>query len=128
VLLVAPGVYHRVRWREANKNHVMRVGNVFAVTGTSCLAVSMASAVFVVTDMMFGVRFASVCTAGVALSMVALWYVLPMWARYAQLGTRRGEDEDERGEDPSPSERRPRPARRRRTDRGDAPRAASSRP
>jgi len=114
VLLVAPGVYHRLRWREADKEHVLRVANLFAIAGTACMAVATAASVFLVTDIIFGIRVAAGCSAGVALAMVTCWYVLPIWSRWEQLGARRRSSSSaERSRTAAESEPSPRPARAR---------------
>jgi hypothetical protein len=88
VALIAPGVYHRIRWREVDKEQVLRMGNRMAITGTSLLALAISAAVFVVTDMLFARWLASLVTAIIAGSILGVWYVLPLWARYCREGSR----------------------------------------
>jgi hypothetical protein len=84
-LLMAPSVYHRVRWNKGGKEDVVRVGHRFFLVGTACLALGMFCAVFVVADFLFGVP-AAIGGVGVLFALVVLtWYVLPI----------------ERGRDPS---------------------------
>ena len=51
VLLIAPSAYHRLRWREASDEQLLRVSNRFAIAGTVCLAAGMTAAVFLITDL-----------------------------------------------------------------------------
>jgi hypothetical protein len=54
LLLMAPSVYHRIRWNEGGKEDVVRVGHVLFLIGTACLALGMFCAVFVVGQFLFG--------------------------------------------------------------------------
>jgi len=77
-LLMAPSVYHRVRWNEGGKEDVVRVGHRFFLAGTACLALGMFSAVFVVADFLFGLP-AAIAGVGVLFALVVVtWYWLPI--------------------------------------------------
>ena len=52
-LLIAPSAYHRLNWRQADKEHLLVVSNRLAIAGTVFLATSIAGTVFVVTDLLF---------------------------------------------------------------------------
>jgi hypothetical protein len=78
LLLMAPSLYHRMRWKEGGKQDVVAVGHRFFLIGTFCLAVGLLCAVFVIGDMLFGILAAIGATA-VALGVaVWTWYVLPI--------------------------------------------------
>jgi hypothetical protein len=78
LLLMAPSIYHRVRWEQGGKEDVIRVGHRLFLVGTCFLALGMLCVVFIVGDVLFGVTagsFAGVFIAGVVL---VTWYVLPL--------------------------------------------------
>src|SRR6476469_3771106 len=77
-LLMAPAVYHRVRWNKGGKEDVVRVGHRFFLLGTACLALGMFCAVFVVADFLFGLP-AAIAGVGVLFALVVVtWYWLPI--------------------------------------------------
>jgi hypothetical protein len=80
-LLIAPSAYHRLTWRQHDKEHLLKVSNRLAIAGTVFLAVAMASTVFVVTDLLFETAAAGII-AGVAAGFYAwFWYGLPLVRR-----------------------------------------------
>jgi hypothetical protein len=82
VCLIAPSSYHRLRWREHDKERLLRVSNVLTIVGLALLAIAITATVFVITDFLFHRAWAAAFTAVVALAFVALWYVLPLRAAY----------------------------------------------
>jgi Family of unknown function (DUF6328) len=90
VFLMAPSLYHRVRWNQGGKEDVIRVGHALFLAGTACLALGMLCAVFVVADFLNGVVMAVVSVI-VLLALVGVtWYVLPL-ARGREARIRRTE-------------------------------------
>jgi amino acid transporter len=81
VLLIAPTTYHRLRWRERDKEQLLRTSNRLAIAGTGCVAVGMTAAVYLVTDTVFNATVAAVVTALVAVVFAWFWYGLPLWRR-----------------------------------------------
>ena len=51
VLLVAPSAYHRLRWRQKDKEKLLQVANKLAIAGLVFFALSMLGITFIVTDM-----------------------------------------------------------------------------
>ncbi|MFL5797930.1 MAG: DUF6328 family protein [Actinomycetota bacterium] len=84
ILLIAPSTYHRLLFRRGDKERMLYTANRMTIAGTMWLAVAMASAVFVITDVLFGAAWgASVAAAG-ALTLAWFWYVLPLRRRLAE--------------------------------------------
>lgn len=82
VLLLGPTAYHRLRWRERDKERMLRTSNVFALIGLGFLAVALLAAVFLITDFLFPGPFAIAVTAASGLLFVGLWYALPLKRRF----------------------------------------------
>jgi amino acid transporter len=78
VLLIAPSSYHRLRWRQRDKERMLRVSNVLTIAGLASLAVAITSTVFVITDFLFHRAWAATFTAIVAALFLVFWYVLPL--------------------------------------------------
>ncbi len=81
VLLVALSSYHRLRFRVAEKERLVRVGNVLGILGITCFGIALDAVVLLVTDVVTGSGFAAGATAGVAALVLLLWYGLPVWDR-----------------------------------------------
>jgi hypothetical protein len=79
--LVAPTTYHRIRWRQRDKEVMLRTANVFALAGSAFLALSMTCSIFLVGDYLFSRWAAVLATAVTAVGFAALWYALPLWRR-----------------------------------------------
>ena len=50
VFLIAPSAYHRIRFRDRDKEALLLISNVFAIIGMVFLAVGMTAVVFLVTS------------------------------------------------------------------------------
>jgi Family of unknown function (DUF6328) len=80
VLLIAPSSYHRLRWRQHDKERLLVVSNALTIVGLLCLAVAITAAVFVITDFLFHRAWAATFSALVALAFLVFWYGLPLGA------------------------------------------------
>jgi hypothetical protein len=80
-LLIAPSAYHRLEWRQGDKEHLLVVSNRFAIAGTAFLALAISGTVFVVTDMLFNEASAALL-AGVSAAFFGwFWYGMPLVRR-----------------------------------------------
>jgi Na+/melibiose symporter-like transporter len=78
VFLIAPTAYHRIRFRNRDKEALLRIANAFAIVGVFFLAVAMTAVVFLVTDLIFKGTFTAVVTALTAALFAIVWFVLPL--------------------------------------------------
>jgi amino acid transporter len=53
VFLIAPSAYHRLRFRQHDKERMLYTANRLSIAGTIFLAVAMTSAVYLITDLVF---------------------------------------------------------------------------
>ena len=81
VFLIAPTAYHRLRWRQRDKELMLRISNALAVAGTICLAIGMTASVLFVTDFLFPRALAFTVTAGAGILFATFWYALPLTRR-----------------------------------------------
>jgi Na+/melibiose symporter-like transporter len=86
VLLIAPSAQHRLRWRQHDKERLLRIGNVLAVAGTVLLACSMASAVWVIVRFVHGSTWAPLLAGALVAVTVVLWYVVPLVLEFSERG------------------------------------------
>ena len=78
VFLIAPSAYHRIRFRDRDKEALLQISNSFAIVGMVFLAIGMTSVVFLVTDMIFKAAFTAVVTSVTAALFALVWFVLPL--------------------------------------------------
>jgi hypothetical protein len=78
VFLIAPTAYHRIRFRDRDKEALLRIGNVFAIIGVVFLAIGMTAVVFLVTDVIYKGLVTAVVTASTAALFAIVWFVLPL--------------------------------------------------
>ena len=78
VFLIAPSAFHRIRFRDRDKEALIRIANVFAIVGLVFLALGMTAVVFLVTDLLFKGVFTVIVTSVTAALFAAVWFVLPL--------------------------------------------------
>ena len=99
---MTPTAYHRLRWREKNKERMLRVSHAGTIVGIACLAVAMTSATYLVIDEMAKTAVAAAVTALAGAVFVAVWFVLPLSRPYDRWDDDVDEDElDDLGSHPS---------------------------
>jgi len=81
VLLLAPSSFHRIRFRQSDKDALLRAANVEALAALALLAVSIAGTVFLITDVMFTTAAAVVAASTIFLVAAALWWIYPLSRR-----------------------------------------------
>jgi hypothetical protein len=80
VLLIAPSSYHRLRWRQFDKERLLVASNWLTIAGLALLALAITCTVFVITDFLFHHAWAATFTAIVAAAFLIFWYGLPLGA------------------------------------------------
>jgi hypothetical protein len=78
ILLIAPSAHHRLRWREHDKEQLLRTANNLAIGGTVFLAIGMTAAVFLIADILFEAWWAGLTAALVGVGFAWFWYGLPL--------------------------------------------------
>jgi len=76
--LIAPSTYHRLRWREGDKEHMLVMANRLAIVGAGFLALGMTATVFLITDVLFANTWAAVVAALVGGTFAWLWFGLAL--------------------------------------------------
>src|SRR5919201_2855907 len=78
-LLIAPSAYHRLRWREHDKEHMLTTANRLTIAGLALLALAIAASVLLITDILFYLWEAVLVTSLVGAGFAWFWYGLPLW-------------------------------------------------
>jgi Family of unknown function (DUF6328) len=76
-LLIAPSAYHRIQWRQRDKEQMLRTSTVFTLLGLVFLTAAIVSTIFVVTDVLYDTAGAVVTAVGAGLVFALCWFVLP---------------------------------------------------
>jgi predicted membrane channel-forming protein YqfA (hemolysin III family) len=77
-LLIAPSAYHRLRWRDFDKERMLRTSNRLSIAGMIFLSLAIVGAAFLVTDLLFHPAAAAAVTAAVAIFFAWFWWGLPL--------------------------------------------------
>ena len=81
-LLMAPSAYHRLRFHQRDRQHIIEVSNRFAIAGLATLALAMTGAVLLVTDFIYASKVLVGGTAAATGALFAVfWYLLPLARR-----------------------------------------------
>lgn len=78
VLLIAPATYHRIRFRDRDKESMLRIANRELLAGTALLGLAIASVTFLITDILFGEAAGTVAGAVAAVVVLWFWFGLPI--------------------------------------------------
>ena len=81
IFFIAPTAYHRIRFRQRDKEQLIQTSSRLTIIGTACLAAALSGAVFLVTDLLFHTAATAVAAAATAGLLLWLWYGLPLWRR-----------------------------------------------
>jgi hypothetical protein len=93
-LLLAPSAYHRLRWRQRDKEQLLRTANTLVIAALGFLAVAITAATFLVTNLLYDGLATSIVSAGVAVLLVWFWYGLPLSRRARDLRNGNGGERD----------------------------------
>lgn len=83
VVLIAPSTYHRIRFRDGDKERMLRTSNVLLLAGTALLGLAIATVTFLIADVLFGDAVGAIAAAVAAAVVVWFWFGLPL-SRKAQ--------------------------------------------
>ncbi len=81
IFLIAPAAYHRVRFREHDKEQLVKTGTRQALAATVFIVLTLSAVVFVVTDVLFSAPAAAVVAGALAAFAFWLWWGLPLLRR-----------------------------------------------
>jgi len=84
--LIAPVGYHRLAFRRAMKEDVVRTANKFALTGLVFLSVALGGALTVILDVMFTKDVAMAGGIVALVFLVVLWFAIPLLRVRAKRG------------------------------------------
>jgi hypothetical protein len=77
-LLIAPSAWHRLRFRQRDKERILRASNKMSIAGLGFLALAMTGAVMLIADFIYSPTLTIISGVAAALVYGVLWYVLPL--------------------------------------------------
>jgi amino acid transporter len=77
-LLIAPSAWHRLRFRQHDKERILRASNRMSIAGLGFLALAMTGAVMLIADFIYSPTLTIVSGIVAILVYGLLWYVLPI--------------------------------------------------
>jgi len=78
LFLIAPTAHHRLRFRDPDKESILKLANKLAIAGTVFLALGMTAVVFLVTDLLFKGVLTALVTSVTAALFAVVWFVVPL--------------------------------------------------
>ena len=81
VLLIAPTAAHRIRWRQGDKEALLRIATATGIAATVFVALGMSASVYLITDFLYGEPWTAIAAALLASGFLVFWYGLPLYRR-----------------------------------------------
>ena len=79
--LMAPSAYHRLRFRQGDKERLLASANHFAIAGLVMLALALGGASLLVADLLYGETAAWMAVGCTLAVLVWCWFGLPLGRR-----------------------------------------------
>ena len=83
-LLIGPVAYHRLVFRRGMKEELVRFANKLAILGLAAVGLAVLATVLLVTWFVAGAVTGAVITALIAVSIMTLWFTVPLASRRDQ--------------------------------------------
>jgi hypothetical protein len=81
VLFIAPSAWHRLNFRQHDKERMLLASNAFAIGGLGFLALAITGAMMLIADYVFSTSLTLIVGAVGALLFGLFWAVLPLTSR-----------------------------------------------
>jgi hypothetical protein len=83
IMLTAPSSWHRILFRQGDKEHLVEIANRFTVLGLASMGLTMVGVVMLLSDIAFPSWLTALITAVAVLACSLLWYAIPLARRRA---------------------------------------------
>jgi hypothetical protein len=87
IMLTAPSSWHRILFRQGDKQHLVKIANRFTVLGLASMGLTMVGVVMLLSDIAFPSWLSALVTAVAVLACSILWYILPLARRRTLRGS-----------------------------------------
>jgi hypothetical protein len=79
ICFIAPSAVHRLRFHQSERAYVIESANKLMIAGLAFLAVALVCAVLLITDVLYDGPRVVLYVAAIALLLVVLWFVRPLY-------------------------------------------------
>jgi len=79
--LIAPTAFHRLLFRQRDKEYLVKLSNLLAIAGLFVLGVAITGAVLLIADFLFDGAKVTISTIAIGALLLALWVVVPLSRR-----------------------------------------------
>ena len=86
VFFMNPTSYHRLRFREGDKEQILITSNRLAIAGIALMGVGLAAVVFLIIDVLTSTLTAVAVGLALAILIASLWFALPLVRRMRESG------------------------------------------
>jgi Family of unknown function (DUF6328) len=83
IMLTAPSSWHRLLFRQGDKEHLVEITNRFTVLGLASMGLTMVGVVMLLSDVAFPSWLTALVTATAVIACSVLWYAMPLARRRA---------------------------------------------
>jgi hypothetical protein len=81
ILLMAPTAVHRLRFRQRRKAQIVEMSHRFTIAGLAVLALAVAAAVFLITDVVYGRAGGLAAGLATLAATAVVWWLIPLSGR-----------------------------------------------
>jgi hypothetical protein len=107
IMLTAPTSWHRILFRQGDKEHLVTVANRFMLAGLAAMGLTSIGVVMLLSDIAFSPALTATVTAAAVLACAFLWAVLPLARRHALIRASERRDDSQGDRRRRPVTRRP---------------------
>jgi Family of unknown function (DUF6328) len=86
IMLTAPSSWHRILFRQGDKEHLVEIANRFTMLGLASMGLTMVGVVMLLSDIAFPPWLTALVTAVAVIACSVLWYAMPLARRRALRG------------------------------------------
>jgi hypothetical protein len=78
VCLMAPVARHRLRFRDQDKEWIVKSSHKYAIAGLVCLALAIGGTIMLISHVVFGTAVTAVATTAILLAIGWIWFGAPL--------------------------------------------------
>jgi L-asparagine transporter-like permease len=90
VFFMTPTSYHRLRWREGDKEQILTTSNRLSIAGIALMGLGLVAVVFLIMDVLDSTPTAVAVGLVFAVLIASLWFALPLIRRKLQASAGEG--------------------------------------
>jgi hypothetical protein len=81
IMLTAPTAWHRILFRQGDKEHLVTIANRFMLLGLAAMALTSIGVVMLLSDIAFSPALTAIVTAAAVLACASFWCLMPLARR-----------------------------------------------